>query len=477
VFTDLGGSDYITALALAPNGWIYAAGKHVKSNDVDMALAQYTPEGKLASCPNPANCRNWPNGTFFVNVGTSDSANAIDLRDDNQLVVAGCINKHFAGVQVRTDGAPVPLPLNTDLLGDDCAKAVRFVGADKIVMAGNQDLYPYRSDTNIALARFQTTAEQPTPVPAPRNMVANPGFELDANNDKRPDRWTLTPSNAPVTRDAGEHRGGTYSLRAGPSALPSYMVTQRVPGIIAGATYSFGSYVFVSNTTDSFTFDVEVRWRSATNTVISTARIRRFTGSLKEWTLAASSIPAPTGATSAEVAFVATSLQTSVYVDDVSFALTSRLKNGAMEFDQNGDTRPDDWSVTATMVANVTRDGSVRRSGSYAMRHAPAANASYNVGQVVTGLSAGQSYVMEGWVNIPSTSDAFTMELRVLWRDASGAIVGGNTVKTFRDDTAGAWKKAAAVIAAPPGAVTALVQMRALHLNATVYVDDLVFRP
>jgi uncharacterized delta-60 repeat protein len=179
--TDLGGTDVINALALAPNGWIYAAGYRIQNgNTADIALAQYTPVGVLASCPDPANCRNWPTGTFFVDVGINDYAYALDLRSDNQLVAAGCINQHFAAVQVRTDGEPAALPFNTDFVGyPDCAKGVKFSGANKIVLAGDQNLYPFSNDSNIALARFETTvdttAPPPPPTPAPN---PNPTVKL-----------------------------------------------------------------------------------------------------------------------------------------------------------------------------------------------------------------------------------------------------------------------------------------------------------
>jgi len=168
--TDLGGTDVINALVQAPNGWVYAAGYRVQNGNADMALAQYTQDGILASCPDPANCDNWPTGTFFVDIGINDYAYALDLRGDNQLVAAGCSNQHFAAVQVPTDGDPIPLSFNTDFVGyPDCAKAVQFTGANQILLAGDQDLYPFSSDWNIALARFETTVDTtlPTPTPGP----------------------------------------------------------------------------------------------------------------------------------------------------------------------------------------------------------------------------------------------------------------------------------------------------------------------
>jgi uncharacterized delta-60 repeat protein len=49
-FTDMGGADSITALALAPNGWLYAAGYTSTFGPSDFALAQYRPDGTLAEC-------------------------------------------------------------------------------------------------------------------------------------------------------------------------------------------------------------------------------------------------------------------------------------------------------------------------------------------------------------------------------------------------------------------------------------------
>jgi len=207
-FNDLGGTDIITALALARNGWIYAAGYRVQDRNGDMALAQYTPDGILASCADTTTCANWPTGTFFVDAGINDYAYALDLRDDNQLVAAGYSNQYFAAVQVRTNGTPTPLAFNTDFAGSpDCAKAVQFVDYGDyhwLVMAGDQDSYPHSQGSNIAMTRFVMTSRA-LASESQSNQEANTGSETGAEQEPSGDVNTAsdaehaTPSEGDAT--------------------------------------------------------------------------------------------------------------------------------------------------------------------------------------------------------------------------------------------------------------------------------------
>jgi hypothetical protein len=101
-------------------------------------------------------------------LGGSDSAYALVLRGDNQLVAAGCSDLHMAAAQVSTiDVNAPPLLFRTDFVGgSDCAYGVQFSDADKdkFILAGSQF---YDSDKNIALARFETTGNNPVPSPTP----------------------------------------------------------------------------------------------------------------------------------------------------------------------------------------------------------------------------------------------------------------------------------------------------------------------
>jgi uncharacterized delta-60 repeat protein len=162
--TDMGGSDFLNALAVAPNGWLYAAGVRDIAGDEDFALAQYKPNGTLASCP-PFPCSNWPTGKAFVDWGGPGVAYAVNVRGDGQVVAAGCANGQFAWAQLRPNTlVGGPIKGSTDFVGTiECGNAVKFVGQNQIVAAGFQN---FNGDLNFALARFETTLD-PTAVDVP----------------------------------------------------------------------------------------------------------------------------------------------------------------------------------------------------------------------------------------------------------------------------------------------------------------------
>ncbi len=150
--TDMGGRDSLNALALSPDGWIYAAGTHsVSLADADFALAQYTPDGVLADAPN-----GWSGGKAFVDWGGIEGAYAIDVRADRQVVAAGRSDGGFAWAQLPPNGSTLnPVKGSTDFVGGgDRANGVKFVAPNKIVLVRQAS---FNDDVNMALARFETT--------------------------------------------------------------------------------------------------------------------------------------------------------------------------------------------------------------------------------------------------------------------------------------------------------------------------------
>jgi uncharacterized delta-60 repeat protein len=224
IITDMGGADSITSLALASNGWIYAAGYSWRGGADDFALAQYRPNGILAQCPAGQTCSYWPQGKRYISLGGSDSAYALVLRGDNQLVVAGCSDWHMAAAQVSTTEIAQPILFHTDFVGHfDCAFGVQFSGTDKgkIVLAGHQ---AYDSDTNIALARFQTTAYGSTALPAADEQTTQDATvptppPMAADEQTTQDTAVPTPSATPPLSAADEQTTQDTAVPA-PAPMP-----------------------------------------------------------------------------------------------------------------------------------------------------------------------------------------------------------------------------------------------------------------
>ncbi len=168
IVTDMGGQDSIAALALGADGMLYAGGYSWRGGQDDYALAQYTPAGQLATCPAGEPCPHWPTGKRYVNIGASDSAYALALRDDGQLLAAGCTDYQLSAAQVSTtDAEAEPLVFTTSFAGSfSCAFSAAFTGAadHQIIAAGPQY---FGANGNLALARFETTPGGPLAEPDP----------------------------------------------------------------------------------------------------------------------------------------------------------------------------------------------------------------------------------------------------------------------------------------------------------------------
>lgn len=148
----------------------------------------------------------------------------------------------------------------------------------------------------------------------------------------------------------------------------------------------------------------------------------------------------------------------------------NHVANPGFEFDNNNDGKPDAWSSNA----KFTRSSDQVHGGSYAGRFFATDNSGATIKQVMNNLNAGSSYAFSGWVNIPSTADAFTFKIKVKWRDASNDPIGTVTVRSFNAGTSG-WTQVTQSLTAPAGAVKADMLLDVANLNATIYVDDFEF--
>jgi uncharacterized delta-60 repeat protein len=152
--THIGGIARLNALAIAPNGWFYAAGSRDVGGNLDLAVAQYFSDGTLTGCGAPP-CGNWSTGMQFVDFGGTDTANSVDVRSDGRIAVAGRGN----GLMVWAEFGPLSTSLThfglTDFPGtSEGAYAVRFTGFESVVVAGYQT---FGGNSNFAAARFWAT--------------------------------------------------------------------------------------------------------------------------------------------------------------------------------------------------------------------------------------------------------------------------------------------------------------------------------
>jgi len=144
------------------------------------------------------------------------------------------------------------------------------------------------------------------------------------------------------------------------------------------------------------------------------------------------------------------------------------LGNPGFEADVNGDNKPDVWSTNT----KFTRSNTLAHSGSFAGKFFATNDSGVTIKQLVPNLSAGTAYNVSGWLNAPSTSDAFTFKIKVEWLNSSGGTIKTVTTATFSDDTGGSWTQTVKSLTAPAGTTSAYVIMNPASLNGTIYVDD-----
>lgn len=152
---DMGGNDYLYALAIAPNGWIYAAGSTDAGGHNKFAMLQCDPNGNPPGLCG-LSCNHWPQGKAYHDPGGAQSAVAfaLDIRSDGQILAAGCTPTYWDWVQLGpTSTTTVASGLVGFPGGNSCATSARFWGNDRVVLAGYG---PFEDDGNMLLARFTT---------------------------------------------------------------------------------------------------------------------------------------------------------------------------------------------------------------------------------------------------------------------------------------------------------------------------------
>ena len=146
------------------------------------------------------------------------------------------------------------------------------------------------------------------------NLLANAGFELDANNDTRPDNWSSNPN---VDRSDSIRHGGAYAMRHASTTPVSYAVTQTVSNITPGVLYTIVGWTNIPASSGMFTsFRLEVEWRNGSTVVGTPAVIKSYTAATNGWERFKLQPIAPAGANTAVLRLVAQDLSRTIYLDD-----------------------------------------------------------------------------------------------------------------------------------------------------------------
>ena len=167
------------------------------------------------------------------------------------------------------------------------------------------------------------TVYSQTPTPTAGNLLRNPGFETDGDNNNRPDNWSSDPYDRFTKSSTSKHSGsfsGRFSLTDGSNS--SFGIGQNVT-ITEGIGYSLSGWVNIPATSDAFGLNFELKWRetSSSTSYIRIDQVKRYynTGT-SGWVQFTSPIYyAPAGSSSVKVNMYASSLNGTFYVDDLVF--------------------------------------------------------------------------------------------------------------------------------------------------------------
>lgn len=151
-----------------------------------------------------------------------------------------------------------------------------------------------------------------------KSLLTNPSFELDANNDGKPDGWGKSPKFIRVSTPKKE---GSYSARLQAADNRAVTIKQKVKGLRANKTYKLSGWVNIPNTRDAFTFQVKISWYDSQKKLLRTDTIGTlFKSKTKNWVQVTQNIKSPAKTAYAQLQLVATSLGATIYLDKFEFA-------------------------------------------------------------------------------------------------------------------------------------------------------------
>ncbi|HBY17707.1 MAG TPA: hypothetical protein DEH00_00875 [Candidatus Marinimicrobia bacterium] len=154
-----------------------------------------------------------------------------------------------------------------------------------------------------------------------------------------------------------------------------------------------------------------------------------------------------------------------VLMAGVAWGQTELLVNGGFELWDNS-TTPTGWDH----VENITQEGTEVRSGSYSAKHV---GGTKDLGQYISGITAGASYTITIWCKVESGDDS-DARLWSYWR-SSGSNIGSAIESPYFSATDHSnWSSYTVTLDAPSSADEFYFEVRT-YSGATVYWDDFSF--
>jgi hypothetical protein len=138
------------------------------------------------------------------------------------------------------------------------------------------------------------------------------------------------------------------------------------------------------------------------------------------------------------------------------------LLNGGFEEATNG--VPTGWT---TDPAFKQANGTVHQ-GSYAGRFQSVSGTTITINSNSIAITAGRGYTIGGSVY---STDKISISPTAIWKDAGGVVLRSDVLATYNAWMA-SWSSFSRVLTAPMGATTLIIQLSAVNLNGTLWVDS-----
>ena len=175
---------------------------------------------------------------------------------------------------------------------------------------------PTNTPTDIAT---DTPTPTPTDTPAPSppsNLLLNPGFEIDGDNNNKPDSWGTSPK---FKKSNEVVHGGSFAGKHSDTTDSDYTINQTVGGVSRGDNLSPEQLGKHSTVRRFILFQSPGALAERGNANIRTDTIKNYTGPTSGWEQADSALVAPGGATVPLIRLNVSSLNATIYVDDMYF--------------------------------------------------------------------------------------------------------------------------------------------------------------